>query len=161
MQSTTDMIKEKYPHATEPEILKLVRLHNREEKLKKAQKKIDEANKKRQRKIKTAEQKAKRKKENKVKYDVGGLVVKACLEDWDRETLLGALMAIKRCEKDFPKKTGWKQAGAEGMKIPGALTPEKFGPMEVKTETSTPMEVKTETSTPMEVIETPHGDNRR
>ncbi|SOB62173.1 conserved protein of unknown function (plasmid) [Pseudodesulfovibrio profundus] len=128
MASLTSQFKEKYPHMTDKEINQLVKLHNREAKAKEQQ-----------RKLRAKASKRKRKERTKLLCDLGGLVLKSGLENMDRATLLGALLAIKKSEGDSARLEAWKFAGTEAM-----------GEKESK-------EVKKETSTQSEVIQKPFG----
>lgn len=52
-----------------------------------------------------------RKKRTRLLIELGGLVSKAQLQDWDSNTLLGALVFIKEKESDQPQIEAWERKG--------------------------------------------------
>ncbi len=104
MTSLTEQFKEKYPYMTDREINQLVKLHEREKRAKEQQKKL-----------RAKASTRKRKERTKLLCDLGGLVLKSGLENMDRATLLGALMAIKKSEGDSARLEAWTLAGTEAM----------------------------------------------
>lgn len=59
---------------------------------------------------------AKRRADNKAKYDMGGLAVKAGLRDIDKGVLLGGFLAMaKAIEADPEKAKSWKAAGDKAL----------------------------------------------
>ena len=57
----------------------------------------------------------KRKLDTRNKIELGGLVLKAGLAEWDRATLLGGLMAIARMAPDEEKLSRWKAEGGKAF----------------------------------------------
>ena len=56
-----------------------------------------------------------RKAENRRKYELGGLIVKAGLKDTPNDILLGALFEIASRMEDKTSVQGWEKTGAQGI----------------------------------------------
>lgn len=101
-------IKQKNPSLTDKEVAQMVKLKQQENKLKEKQKRL---------RAKASERK--RRERTKLLCDLGGLVLKAGLEDMDRETLLGALLGLSKYKdesSDNQKLAEWKKRGSEALK---------------------------------------------
>ncbi len=100
-------IREQNPEMTDKQIEQIAKLKQQENR---AKEKI--------KKIKSQVSAQKRKERTKLLCDLGGLVLKAGLQDMDRETLLGALLSMQQWAKESPnspKIQGWKREGQKAM----------------------------------------------